>query len=365
MYKIANLIWLPIQLSLKQPFKTAQQYTTNRELTLIKLTVVDTISHLTAVGIGEVQSFTDFGYALENQRTSREIITSIITPFIKTIAFHTPIEFADQLANQIPHGSFAKAGVEMAVWDAIGQLTQQSLREMVNGINLQVPVGIALGVNSSPTEIKQAMVDGYRRIKLKITPEVLRQLKAQHYFEHFPEQKFSLDANGSFAQSPNELLYDLPQNICFIEQPFTSHDFVRHAAFQAKTKQVLSLDESINNLDDIKTLIALQAAQAVTIKQGKIGGITAALRAIKLCHQAGIRPWVGGMLSSNIGRAVDLALASLPEIAFPSDISDSQRYFEKDVSETSFTQENGFIAVPNQPGIGIKLYQEIDDRLAF
>ena len=91
------------------------------------------------------------------------------------------------------------------------------------------------------------------------------------------------------------------------------------------------------------------SAKALTIKQGKIGGISNALTAIQLVD----KPWVGGMLTSGLGRSVDIAISSLPKIAFPGDISDSRRYFERDIIEERLRVNNGIISVPRNYGIGV------------
>jgi len=105
--------------------------------------------------------------------------------------------------------------------------------------------------------------------------------------------------------------------------------------------------------------VALKAANAVTIKQAKIGGITAAIRAIDIACAAGVKPWIGGMLSSNIGRGVDLALASLPKMAIAGDISESDRYFEHDLTVESFQLHKGLMRVPQDDGIGLTLSRRL------
>ena len=63
--------------------------------------------------------------------------------------------------------------------------------------------------------------------------------------------------------------------------------------------------------------------------------------------------WPGGMLESGIGRAHNVALASLPGFTLPGDVSASRRYFERDivVPPVEVTAE-GTVAVPTAPGIG-------------
>lgn len=359
MYQVKKLMTWPIQLTLNQPFKTAHGTTTIRSLTLVQLTIYDDVTQQTATGYGEIQSFADYHYTLETQKTSQDIVDTLIKPVIGTWQFTGPSDFAMQLERVTPFGSFAKAGVEMAVWDAVGKLTQQSLQQMLGGVKPEVTVGIALGMPVTDQAIRTAIQQGYRRIKLKLDGQSSDIPALRNWLARYPNQQFSLDANCSFDRETAEKLKALPDNVLFIEQPFGAHDFVQHAALQGTIKQPISLDESINSLADVETTIALHAASAVTIKQGKIGGITAAVRAIKLLHQAGFQPWIGGMLSSNLGRGVDLALASLPEINLPSDISASSRYFQSDITTTDLQVTDGLMTVPTAPGIGMTLKDSV------
>lgn len=355
MYRIKQLQMLETELVLKNAFETAHHTTKKRPLTVIKIGLIDELTGYESIGYGEIQAFDDFSYALENQMTSRLIVQNVIKPLIKAMLFTSPQDFAAKILFAVPYGSFAKAAVEMAVWDAVGKLKHQSLAQMIGGVYEQVPVGIAVGLDAIISDISHAIDAGYERIKIKVDAKNFDRQKLVTLLNHFPRQQFSLDANSSFTCRNASVLNQLPENVVFIEQPFAVNDFVDHATFQMQTTQTLSLDESINSLDDIRTMVALKAADAVTIKQAKIGGITNAIRAIDIACAAGIKPWIGGMLSSNIGRGVDLALASLPKIAFAGDISESSRYFENDLTVESFRLHQGFIRLPQKDGIGITL----------
>jgi O-succinylbenzoate synthase len=59
------------------------------------------------------------------------------------------------------------------------------------------------------------------------------------------------------------------------------------------------------------------------------------------------------MLETGIGRAANLALAALPGFTLPGDTSASARYFKQDIT-TPFVMEDGYLNVPNTPGIGIE-----------
>ena len=74
-----------------------------------------------------------------------------------------------------------------------------------------------------------------------------------------------------------------------------------------------------------------------------------------MCYQANIPVWCGGMLETGIGRAANLALASLPNFHLPTDTGPTARYWKEDIVEEEFVlnNEDSTITVPDQPGIGV------------
>jgi len=74
---------------------------------------------------------------------------------------------------------------------------------------------------------------------------------------------------------------------------------------------------------------------------------------------AGVPVWCGGMLETGIGRAHNVALASLPGFTLPGDLSASDRYWAEDIVHPPFALDaDGFIPVPRGPGIGVRVDEE-------
>jgi O-succinylbenzoate synthase len=73
---------------------------------------------------------------------------------------------------------------------------------------------------------------------------------------------------------------------------------------------------------------------------------------------AGLAVWCGGMLESGVGRAHNVALASLPGFTLPGDISASRRYWEWDIVSPEFEVHDGHMAVPTGPGIGVEIDED-------
>ena len=69
----------------------------------------------------------------------------------------------------------------------------------------------------------------------------------------------------------------------------------------------------------------------MNIKLGRVGGFGEAKRVHDVCEAAGIPVWCGGMLEAGIGRAHNIALATLPNFTLPGDVSASKRYWKRDI----------------------------------
>jgi len=78
-----------------------------------------------------------------------------------------------------------------------------------------------------------------------------------------------------------------------------------------------------------------------------------------ICQEADAPVWCGGMLESGIGRALNVALASLPNFKLPGDISASRRYYQEDIIDPAFDlNPDGTLSVPTGPGLGVNVVPE-------
>jgi len=104
-------------------------------------------------------------------------------------------------------------------------------------------------------------------------------------------------------------------------------------------------------------MIALGSGKIINIKPGRVGGFTASKAIHDLCAEAAIPVWCGGMLESGIGRAHNVALASLPNFSLPGDLSPSARYWAADIVSPEWTMDAaGMVGVPrDRRGIGVEV----------
>jgi O-succinylbenzoate synthase len=130
---------------------------------------------------------------------------------------------------------------------------------------------------------------------------------------------------------------------------------VQHASLQRRLRTPICLDESITSVDRARDMIELQSGRIINIKPGRVGGFTSSIRIHDLAQEHGLPVWCGGMLESGIGRAYNVALASLPNFRLPGDLSPSARYWERDIVDPEWTMtKQGTVRVPRDvAGIGV------------
>ena len=100
----------------------------------------------------------------------------------------------------------------------------------------------------------------------------------------------------------------------------------------------------------------MRACRIINIKLGRVGGFAEAKRVHDVARQAGVPVWCGGMLEAGIGRAHNIALATLPNFVLPGDVSASKRYWKRDIiSPAVEITSRGTIRVSEAPGFGYEL----------
>jgi O-succinylbenzoate synthase len=250
----------------------------------------------------------------------------------------------------------AKACVEMAILDAWLRAKDESLARFLGGTKERIECGVSVGL--APTtgvlleEIEGYLDQGYRRIKVKVAPgEDVQVLDAVR--NKWPDVKLMADANAAYTLDdlPTLMRFD-DYNLTMIEQPLAEGDLLDHATLQAAVKTPVCLDESIESAKATADAIALKACRIVNIKAGRVGGYLEAKRVHDVARHHGIPVWCGGMLETGLGRAANLALASLQGFTLPGDTSASNRYFHEDITEPFVMAADGTMAVPRGPGIG-------------
>ena len=275
------------------------------------------------------------------------------------------------LANDVEHPSvlldswadtrgnpMAKACIELAVWDCWARQQGLPLREVLGGDRTEIPVGASLGMTSlagTLDSVERHVAQGYKRVKLKIEPgwdvELLTAVR-----DRFPDIELTVDANSAYTLDDVDLLRSLDQfGLHYIEQPLNYDDLTDHAVLAKQIETPLCLDESLTSVARTRAALDLGACSVVNVKVGRVGGLESVRRIHALCTDRGVPMWCGGMLETGIGRAMNLALAGLPNFTITGDVSASERFWKKDIVTEPIRLENGQVRLPQGSGTGVQI----------
>ena len=321
------------------------------------------------IGWGECVAEGNPFYCYETVQTAWHILQDFLIPSIlrKNIS---SIDEAIKLFSNVRGHRMAKASLEAALWDVFAKAKNISLSKMLGGTRGKIDVGVSIGIQNSKSElikkVNNYLGEGYKRIKIKISPGYdIQFIKALR--KEFPEILLQVDANSAYSLKDVELFKEVDNyNLLLIEQPLGYEDIYDHSKLQKEIKTSICLDESIHSLDDTRAAIELDSCRVINIKPGRVGGFTESKLIHDYCASKNIPVWCGGMLESGIGRAGNVAIASLPHFTLPGDISASRRYYKEDIVDPEFTvNKDGTMDVPTGPGIGVEVNMKMLDKVTI
>jgi O-succinylbenzoate synthase len=347
-----------VRKELVREFETSSHRKSSIEHVIIKVTADDG-----RIGWGESASPADPFYCYESTDTCWHVLERYLIPHLLNHTFASPSEAL--ATSPVTGHPFAHAASDVALWDLDAQAHDQPLADYLGGTQREVTAGVSLGIEKSIDDllavVAHHVADGYQRVKLKISPtwhvEPTRAVR-----EAFPAVAVQVDANGAFTSGDlnSPVFRALDQlGLLMIEQPFGAEDLLSHATLQGQLDTPLCLDESITSLDVLRTALQLHAARVINIKVSRLGGVGPARDVHDLCFDAGIPVWCGGMHEFGVGRAANLAVASLPGFTYPSDLSGSSKYYATDLVEPVITATHGQVTVPRyRSGLGLTVLEE-------
>ena len=350
-----------ISLPLVTPFRTSQHVETVRNLVVVEV--------VTDVGTGWAECSTDDlpVYWADYLEGELDVLQRIFAPALLAQERVTPASVAQVLAPYKGHRT-AKASLETAVLDAWCRAAGVSLADELGGVRATVPTGVSVSIADSIGELLETvdgyLAQGYGRIKLKIEPgrdiAVARAVR-----EHIgPDVLLQVDANAAYTLGDAAHLAKLDDlDLVLIEQPLAWDDLHQHAQLARLLRTPICLDESITSAASAAAAISLGACRIINIKPARVGGYLEARRIHDVAQAHGVPVWCGGMLESGLGRAANLALASLPGFTLPGDISATSRYYADDITEAFELDGDGRMRVPTGPGIGVEPRLDVLDAV--
>lgn len=361
---IAKVEFFPVALPYVEPLRTSFGVEPFKACVLIRVTTSEGVE-----GWGEAAVEVKPGYGAETVGTALHILQNFLVPRVEGQTISDPTEIP-KLTRSVRGNHHTKAGLEAAVWDAAARTHNMRLTDYFakflpegHASRNRATVGVSIGIQPSVEDtlkiIRKRMSQGYGRIKLKIQPgwdiELARGIRAE-----LPDAVIMLDANSAYSLADADHLKQFDAfDLLMIEQPLGDTDIFQHSKLQPQLKTPICLDESVKSADDLRLALAVGACRILNLKPARVGGYTESLEIYRVCVEAGLPLWIGGMLETGVGRAANVAFASLPGVTLPCDISATDRYFDPDITEPPFVlNPDSTLSVPDGIGTGVEIIPE-------
>jgi O-succinylbenzoate synthase len=357
MIRLDRVVLREIRLPLVEPFRISSGEMRERRILLCELTDAGGASTWSECVVDDAPN-----YSYETFDTAWPTIVRFLAPRLLGREVAAASDVHGILEKDVRGHHMAKAALEMGCWALAALQAGLPLARLLGGTRDHVATGISLGIQQDiPTLVRKAKAAlelGYRKVKIKIGPGRDIEWVAAVRAAAGADAHLMADANNAYTLDDASHLAGLDDlGLMMIEQPLACDDLVRHAELQRHLRTPLCLDESITSLDRAQDMHTLGAGRIINIKPGRVGGFTSSIAIHDFCSEHGIPVWCGGMLESGVGRAYNVALASLPGFTLPGDLSPSARYWARDVVRPEWTMDaDGMVPVPlASPGLGVEV----------
>jgi len=311
-------------------------------------------------GFGEVSATA--AWSGEDSVTATHFIRAVFGPALvgKPLA---PIESHVTELDRVVRGNwFTKAGVNTALWDALGRTLGRSVAELLGGpFRREVPVKISLSGDGDDLRLAYdtAVALGFRAFKVKVGRELRSDLARVRLARELAgaEALIGVDANGGW--SPQIALAAVPElqalGVAFFEQPVRQDDLAGLREVRALGIPVVA-DESVYTSDDVLRIGREEAADIVSIYVGKSGGLGQAVASARLAAELGLDVVIGANGEMGIGAAAQVHVACALERlgAIPCGII-GHHFYEEDTTLATPLRIDGSVAtLPDGPGLGVE-----------
>ena len=269
-------------------------------------------------------------------------------------------------AGQYLYGNnSAKAAIEMALWDALGQAKGKPVYELLGGAKrLRVPALRLIGTGSTDGDIAETqkrLADGYVAIKIKVgvaSPEADAE-RARAICATVKDDKVLICTDANQAWTPDEAIRFVrgiaDTRIEFFEQPVAGHDVAGMARVAAASRVKIGVDEGLHSMDDLQQHHDMKAAQGCSLKTIKLGGMRPVYDAALLCEKLGMQVNLACKIAeAGIASAGLMHLAAaIPAVDWG--VSLSSPYLADDIVAEPIALAGGWLNVPTGPGLGIRV----------
>jgi muconate cycloisomerase len=320
------------------------------------------------IGVGEAATLGGPRWSEESVESIKATIDTYLAPALIGSAadrFEAARVRMDEAAKR---NNAAKGAIDSALFDAVGKTLGLPAAQLLGGVLREsVPVLWTLASGDPVQEIEEAerkIAAGlHNTFKVKIgaqTPEAdmarVRRLAAAL------EGRASLIVDANQAWDETTSLRCLPVlaeiGVTLIEQPIPAWNIRGMARLRTRSTVPLMADECVFSTHDMLDVARVGAADVVSLKLVKHGGLLAMREVASVARSAGIALYGGCLLESSIGAAAHLQVfAGLRDLAWGCEHFGPQ-ILSGDLVTEPLRFADFHIHLPTGPGLGVTLDPE-------
>jgi len=263
------------------------------------------------------------------------------------------------MARALIGNTGAHSAVEMALLDLAGRVLNRRLIDLIGSERRSAVRPMWLLGNPTPDqdieEARTRQAEGFHLFKLKIgVKPIEKEIAAALAIRQAlgPKMPLCADANGglTLAHARRYVEHTRAANLMFLEQPLPPDDLAGLKTL-ARSRLPIGVDEGIHALADIEAH-ARAGARGVSLKLIKLGGLTTALGAARLCQRLRLKVNVAAKIAeSSLASAAAIHLAcAVPSVEWG--VSLTHFYLAEDLVRRPPALRDGQVRLPEGPGLG-------------
>lgn len=264
------------------------------------------------------------------------------------------------------------AGIEAATFDALGRSLEVPAYTLLGGpVRRDLPVYASGGLSSEPAviskEVARYVDDGFAAVKIRIgfgaDIDERRVAAAREALGN--DRELMLDLGASYLPEPPDVrnVIELgrrlePYRPHWLEDPLPRNDIRGHATLRRELNMRIATGENERTPDHVARMLDAEAVDVVQTDAVYIGGILRQLEIAALVASAGARlaphTWCSGPgIMANITAFACTPVGSYVELPrVPNELRERSLLRPLRI-------ENGTLALPNAPGLGVKIDDEM------
>jgi muconate cycloisomerase len=314
------------------------------------------------VGWGEVRALPAWSY-----ETVEAITFAIRSYFAEQLLGRDPFELNSlhramdvRLTPAVSNGQpFAKAAVDIALHDLMGQIAGVPVHAMLGGrIREHVELTYALSIAAPEAMAAAAREASFCScFKVKVAGEPVADAERLAAISAAaPQATLWLDANQSYTPARVVQLLDaireVPRVFC-LEQPVRSVDWFGMQQVRRMSRLPVAIDEGAFSSFDLARVVRLEAADLVVLKVCKSGGLRECLKSAAVAEANGMGLLGSGLTESGVGLAASVHFFSTLDTLLPPELNGPE--FLADLLVDGLEIDGARVRVPDAPGLGVRV----------